>query len=131
MNALEDSLNTVQQKTFSKLLNMYALRKFSTLLKDERLRWQNSRPQQTFKRWMLRTHESPSELVHQSEAKCKQAPQSKANVCRQRQRQWRCNLENTSLINCTGCPIMCRTPNTNKGLQIGNQMVYSTRIIRE
>ena len=38
MNALEDSLNTVQQKTFSKLLNMYALRKFSTLLKDERLR---------------------------------------------------------------------------------------------
>ena len=32
----------------------------------------------------LRTHESPRELVRQSEAKGKQAPQSEANVCRRR-----------------------------------------------
>ena len=32
----------------------------------------------------LRTHESPRELVRQSEAKRKQAPQSEANVCRRR-----------------------------------------------
>ena len=43
------------------------------------LRRQNKRLQQT-----LRTHESPRELVRQSEAERKQAPQSEANVCRQR-----------------------------------------------
>ena len=32
----------------------------------------------------LRTHESPRELDRQSEAKRKQAPQIKANVCRRR-----------------------------------------------
>ena len=41
----------------------------------------------------LRTHESPSELVRQSDAKRKQAPQSEANVCgRRRQMQSRKNL---------------------------------------
>ena len=35
----------------------------------------------------LRTHESPRELVRQSEAKRKQSPQSEANVCRHK-----CNL---------------------------------------
>ena len=41
----------------------------------------------------LRTHESPRELVRQSEAKRKQAPQSEANVCRRRrQMQSRKNL---------------------------------------
>ena len=43
------------------------------------LRRQNSRPQQTFERWTPRTHESPSELARQSEAKRKQAPQSEVN----------------------------------------------------
>ena len=39
------------------------------------------------------THESPRELTRQSEAKRKQAPQSEANVCRQRRRmQSRKNL---------------------------------------
>ena len=41
----------------------------------------------------LRRHESPRELVRQSEAKRKQAPQSEANVCRRRrQMQSRKNL---------------------------------------
>ena len=59
-------------------------------------------------RWMPRTHESQCELAHQSEAKRKQSLQSEANVCRHK-----CNLEKTSLINCTGHSIMHRTPNTN------------------
>ena len=33
-------------------------------------------------------HESPHELDHQSEAKHKQAPQSKANVCRRRRQNF-------------------------------------------
>ena len=58
---------------------MYALRRFSKLLKDKRKR--------------LRTQESPRELVRQSEAKREQAPQSEANVCRRRQQmQSRKNL---------------------------------------
>ena len=48
---------------------MYALRRVSTLLKDERFT-------------KTRTHELPRELVRQSEAKRKQAPQKEANVCR-------------------------------------------------
>ena len=51
------------------------------------------------------------ELVCQSGAKRKKAPQSEANVCRRRT----CILENASLINCTGHPIMHRTSNTNRG----------------
>ena len=74
------------------------------------LRRQNIRPQQTFERWTPRTQESPHELARQSEAKRKQAPQSEANVCRRR----KCNLKKTSLINCTGHPIMHITPNTNR-----------------
>ena len=58
--------------------------------------------QQTFKRWTLyeerikdvskrlRTHESPRELVRQSEAKRKLAPQSEANVCRRRRQMQSC-----------------------------------------
>ena len=76
--------------------NMYALRR------------QTCRPQRTFGRWTPRTHESPRELARQSEAKRKQSPRSEANVC-----QHKCNLNKTSLINCTGHPIMNRTPNTN------------------
>ena len=57
------------------------------------------------------------ELVRQSEAKRKQAPQSEANVCRRRRRRRTCNREKTSLIICTGHPIMHRTPNTNYGLR--------------
>ena len=76
------------------------------------LQRQNSKPQQTFERRTPRTHESPRELTRQSEAKRKQAPQSDANVCRRRRRmQSRKNLD--SLINCTGHPIIHRTPNTN------------------
>ena len=69
---------------------MYALRRFSKLLK---LRWTlyEERIKDLSKR--LRTHESPRELVRQSEAKRKQAPQSEANVCRRRrQMQSRKNL---------------------------------------
>ena len=58
----------------------------------------------------LRRHESPRELVRQSEAKRKQAPQSEANVCRRRRHRF---ASETSLINCTGYPIMHRKPNTN------------------
>ena len=58
----------------------------------------------------LRRHESPRELVRQSEAKRKQAPQSEANVCRRRRHTL---ASETSLINCTGYPIMHRKPNTN------------------
>ena len=60
-----------------------------TFSKMNALRRQNIRPQQTFERWTLRTQESPRELVCQSEAKRKQAPQSEASVCR----QWKCNLK--------------------------------------
>ena len=49
------------------------------------------------------------ELARQREAKRKQAPQSEKNVCRRR----KCNLKKNSLINCTGHPIMHRTPKTN------------------
>ena len=52
-----------------------------------------------FERRTRRTHESLRQLAPESEAKSKQAPQ------RQSQR--------TSLINCTGHPIMDRTPNRN------------------
>ena len=54
------------------------------------LRRQNSRPQQTFE---MRTHQSPREFAHQSEAKRKQAPQSEANVCRHK-----CNLKKPPLF---------------------------------
>ena len=75
VNVFKDSA-----KTFSKLLKYVRYTKI----------------QQTFKRWTLyedrikdlgkrlRTHESPRELVRQSEAKRKQAPQNEANVCRRR-----------------------------------------------
>ena len=71
--------------------------------------------QQTFKRWTLyedrikdlskrlTARESPRELVRQGEAKRKQAPQSEANVCRRRRQM---QSRKTSLINCTGDPIM-------------------------
>ena len=82
---------------------MYALRRFSNFLKDERTDrctlyedsanfskderfTKNIRPQQTFERCTPRTQESPHELARQSEAKLKQAPQSEANVCRRRRR---------------------------------------------
>ena len=52
---------------------MYALRRVSTLLKDERFT-------------KTRTHELPRELARQSEAKRKQVPQKEANVCRRRRR---------------------------------------------
>ena len=68
---------------------MYVLRRFSKLLKDERFK--EDRIKDLSKR--LRTHRSPRELVRQSEAKRKQAPQSEANVCRRRrQMQSRTNL---------------------------------------
>ena len=79
------------------------------------LRRQNIRPQQTFERWMPRTHETTRELARQSETKRKQALQRDANVCRRRRK---CNLKMTSLINFTGHPIRHRTPNTNKGLLV-------------
>ena len=76
------------------------------------LRRQYSRPQQTFERWTPRTHESPSELARQSEAKRKQAPQSEANVCRRR----RTNAisKKTSLTNCTEHPTQIRGCNICK-----------------
>ena len=43
----------------------------------------------------LRTHESPRELVRQSEAKRNQAPQSEENVCRDHDK---CNLEKPPLF---------------------------------
>ena len=92
---------------FSKHRSMYA---FRSPWAPDALRRQNIRPQQNFERWTPRTQESPLELARQSEAKRKQAPQSEANVCRRRRI---CNLQKTSLINCTGHPIMHRTPNTN------------------
>ena len=54
---------------------MYALRRFSKLLKMKTIKDLRKR---------LRTHESLRQLVLQSEAKRKQAPQSEANVCRRR-----------------------------------------------
>ena len=58
---------------------MYALRRISKLLKDERF---TKTEEDLSKR--LRTHESLCELVRLSEAKRKQAPQIEANVCRRR-----------------------------------------------
>ena len=43
----------------------------------------------------MRTHESPRELVRQSEAKRNQAPQSEENVCRDHDK---CNLEKPPLF---------------------------------
>ena len=56
------------------------------------LRRQNSKPQQTFERWTLRTYESPRGLARQSEAKRKQAPQRQMRVDDDDE----CNLEKTS-----------------------------------
>ena len=44
----------------------------------------NIRPQQTLEWWTPRTHESPRELVRQSEAKRKETRQSEVNECRRR-----------------------------------------------
>ena len=98
LNALKDSTNTDRQQTFSKLFKYVRFTKT------------NSRLQQTLK--TPRTHESPSELARQNEAKRMQPPQREANVCRRK-----CNLGKASLINCTGHPIMHRTPNINQGLR--------------
>ena len=46
-----------------------------------------------YHRWGQRTHESPCELAHQSEAKRKQSLYSEANVCRHK-----CNLEKPPLL---------------------------------
>ena len=81
------------------------------------LQRQNSRPQQTVERWTPRTHEWPSELARQSEAKRKQAPQIKARQLCVDDDDNECNLEKISLINCIGPPIMHRTPNTNYALR--------------
>ena len=74
------------------------------------LQRQNSGHEQTFARWMPRTHESPRELARQREAKCKQAPQSEGNVCRRRRQRMQ---SRKNLPYCTGHPIMHKTPNTN------------------
>ena len=104
MNALDDSANTNRCTPYEDSANF---------LKDKRFTKTNIRPRQTFERWTPRTQESPRKLARQSEAKRKQAPQSKANVCGQR----KCNLKTTSVVNCTEHPIMHRTPNTNWGLR--------------
>ena len=72
MNALDDSANTDRCTLYEDSANF---------LKDDFTKlWQNIRPQLTFERWTPRTQESPYKLARQSEAKCKQAPQSEANV---------------------------------------------------
>ena len=63
------------------------------------LQRQNSRPQQTFERWTPRTHEWPSELARQSEAKRKQAPQIKARQLSVDDDDNECNLENNNAQN--------------------------------
>ena len=61
-----------------------------TLYEDSANFWKMNALRRQNKR---RTHESPRELVRQSEARRKQAPQSEANECRwRRQRQSRKNL---------------------------------------
>ena len=94
---------------FSKHRSMYALRRFSKLFK----RWTPYEDRISDLGKPLkderRGHTNHHELARQSEAKRKQTPQSEANVCGRR----KCNLKKTSLINCTGYPIMHRTPNTN------------------
>ena len=93
MNALDDSTNTDRCALYEDSTNF---------LKDERL---TKTEYQT-------SQESPHELARQSEAKLKQAPQSEANVCRRRRRT-KMKSQKNPLINCTGHPIMLRTPNTN------------------
>ena len=77
---------------------MNALRRISDLskpLKDERRQ---------------KAEESPHELARQSEAKRKQAPQSEENVSTTTTNENEISKK-TSLINCTGHPIMHRAPN--------------------
>ena len=69
------------------------------------LRGENKRRQQT-----LEDARITREVVRQSEVKREQAPQSEANVCRRRRQM---QSGKNSLINCTGNPIMHKTPNTN------------------
>ena len=59
------------------------------------------------------------ELVRQSEAKRKQAPQSEANVFRRRRRRQTCNLEKTSLNK------LHRTPNNAQNPQHKLGVVFS------
>ena len=63
----------------------------SKRLKDKR--FPKAEYQQKFEKWTPRTHESPRELAHQSEAKRKQAPQTEANVC-----QNKCNLKKRAFL---------------------------------
>ena len=63
----------------------------SKRLKDKR--FPKAEYQQKFERWTPRTHESPRELPRQNEAKRKQAPQTEANVCRNK-----CNLKKRAFL---------------------------------
>ena len=95
MKALDDSVITDRCTLYKDSAN---------LLKDER--FTKTEYQTSANLWKMNaTHE----LARQSEAKHKQMPQSEANVCRRQ----KCNLKKTSLINCSGHPMMHRTPNTN------------------
>ena len=88
----------IDSRTSANSWNMYALRRFSKLLKMNALRRQDKRPQQT-----LEDAQTPRELVRLSGAKRKQVPQSETNVCRRRRQM---QSRKTSLINCTGHPII-------------------------
>ena len=100
MNALDDSAITDRCTLYEDSANF---------LKDERF-MKNIRPYKPLKD-ERRGHKNHHELARQSEAKLKQAPQSEANVCRRRRTKMQ--SPKTSIINCTGHPIMHRTPNTN------------------
>ena len=76
-------LTQIDSKLDSKLFRYVRFTKIQQTFKRwtlaNALRRQNTRPQQTLEWWTPRTHESPRELVRQSEAKRKQTPQSEAN----------------------------------------------------
>ena len=84
---------------------MYALRRFSTLLKDEDRIADLRKRLKDERRGHTNHHVSWRVKVRQNVSKRLKARQMSVDD--------ECNLEKTSLINCTEHPIMHRTPNTN------------------
>ena len=79
MNTLDDSANADQCMLYEDSANLDRISDISKPLKDGR-----------------RGHKNHHVLVRQREAKLKQAPQSKANVCRRQQRK--CNHKKPPLL---------------------------------
>ena len=89
--------------------NMYALRRFSKLLKDKRFtKTELQTGSSTFERWTPRTYESPCELVRQSEAKPKQG---NSVISLLWQLRCHCNLNHNKFLSLSHTTLVAISPN--------------------